>query len=103
MTHAPPPSTSRGMALGRCSGIEDEEILSAEAFEGLQKCFEVAALLATERRLSVRSRLQHVSKTEEDSRGREGIPGDSIDAGKRRGIRVLRRKSCSISRLVERG
>lgn len=91
------------MALRRCSGIEDEEILSAEAFEGLQKCFEVAALLATERRLSVRSRLQNVSKTGVDSRGREGTLGDSIDSRKRREVKALDRKSRIISQLANSG
>ena len=48
------------------------------------------------------SRLQNVSTTGVDSRGQEGTPGDSIDGGKRRGIKVLERKSCAISLLVDR-
>ena len=48
-------------------------------------------------------RLQIISKTGVDSRGREGIPGDSIDGEKRRGIKVLRRKSCAINQLVDCG
>ena len=47
-------------------------------------------------------RLQNVSKTGEDSRGYRRTPGDSIDGEKRRGIKVLRRKSCAINRLVDR-
>jgi hypothetical protein len=46
-------------------------------------------------------RLQNISTTGVDSRGQVGAPGDSIDGEKRLGIKVLRRKSCAISRLVD--
>ena len=47
------------------------------------------------------SRLQSASTTGVDSRGREGTPGDSIDGEKRRGIRVMRRKSRAVSRFID--
>ena len=48
------------------------------------------------------ARLQNISTTGVDSRGLEGTPGDSIRGGRQRVFRPLERKSCAISRLVDR-
>lgn len=48
-----------------------------------------------------RDRLQGVSTAGLDTGGLQGTPGDSIDGPKRRGIKALRRKSCTISLLVD--